>query len=135
MYADSRFVGVRCCDCEHPYLYDETHDRLFLDTDNLTLWIETAEREEFPACRGCGSSDWEFEDVLGDEGTAKFVEGPWGFSFWRPVAVRPRGRGARIALTGFAVVLLLLGATALAMNPDPLAGPGKTRPEVQIPGG
>lgn len=135
MYADSRFVGVRCCECEHPYLYDEIHDRLFLEPNDLTQIVESTERDRFVACRSCGATDWAFKDVLGEDDTATFVDGPWGFSFWKPSAARKRGRGARIALTGFAVVLLLLGATALAVNPDPLAGPGKTRPQVQIPGG
>jgi hypothetical protein len=116
--ARSRLVGVRCVHCRREYLYDEVLDRLLLDPLEPRLACNATEDEIVP-CQGCGRADWEFEDVSPDDAT--FFSGAWGYSFWHPRVTRSRGRVVKVAAAVTVGVLAILGALALAANPDPLS--------------
>lgn len=130
VYTDSKLVAVRCCDCGRACLLDETSGRLFLDPDDLR---SVADDDDPPPCPGCRRVDWEFEDLESDE-LADFVRGRWGFTFWTPrEAKAPRSPAKKVAIAIGLGTLAVVGVAAFAVNPDPLASPGKARPQVHLP--
>ena len=106
--------------------------RLFLDASNLRRVVDEAAA---PPCPGCRRPDWSFEPVPGED-LDDFVEGPWGFAYWSPgPPAAPHSPRRRLILAVAAGALCVIGAAALALNPDPFAAPGKGRPQIQLPAG
>jgi hypothetical protein len=131
--AQCRLLVVRCESCRAAYLYDEVADRLYVDPDDLALVVDAAaDAERDVSCPTCHRAHWMFEDVPADE-IDEILAGPWSFCFWRPRAARPpRSRLRRIG-AGLAIgTLVLLGAAALVLNPDPLASPDAARKRVHV---
>jgi hypothetical protein len=133
--ARSRLLVVRCDECRAPFLYDEQADRLYVDPDDLTVVVEAAsDHDHSGPCPGCGRNEWGFEDVCAAE-VDDVLEGPWSFCFWAPAPDKPPRSRVHRALAGVAVgTLVLLGATALVFNPDPLAAPDKARKRLHVAG-
>lgn len=129
VFTDTRLVAVRCCDCARAFLLDEGSGRLFLDPSDLRA---IAEEDDPIPCPGCGRSEWDLEDVP-DHELEHFSRGRWGFSFWTPPPRRaPRTKAKRIAIAIGLGTLTVVGIGAFALNPDPLAAPGKARPQIDL---
>ena len=132
VYTDTRLVAVRCCECARAFLLDEGSGRLFLDPTDLDA---IADEDDAMPCPGCGRADWELEDVPGGE-LETFTRGHWGFSFWSPpTRSRRRTKAKRVAIAIGLGTLAVVSVAAFAVNPDPLAPPGRARPQIHLPAG
>ena len=60
---DADFELVACDRCGRQALLDHEYLRLYPDPSDLRVYALAIEGEPWPACRGCGRSDWDFVPV------------------------------------------------------------------------